>query len=70
MKTANLSSKRSNHASVLVAVLAMLAIMFILFTVNSKTLTALSREVDALDKRQTNRLATIRAQTTTAGPQQ
>ena len=48
----------------------MLAIMFVLFTVNNKTLSRLSRELDALDKQQTNRLATVRAQSTTVTPPQ
>ncbi|MGZ4974729.1 MAG: hypothetical protein ACXWBP_00130 [Limisphaerales bacterium] len=70
MKTsfATFPPTRKRRASVLIAVLAMLAIMFILFTVNSKTLTRLSREVDALDKKQTNHLATVRAQATTVTP--
>ena len=72
MKTsfATFPRTRQRRASVLIAVLAMLAIMFVLFTVNSKTVPRLSREVDALDKKQTNRLATVRVQSTTVTPPQ
>ncbi len=72
MKTsfATIPQTRKRRASALIAILTMLAIMFVLFTVNSKTLTRLSRELDALDKQQTNRLATVRAQSTTVTPPQ
>jgi hypothetical protein len=65
MKTSigNLEPRKRRRGSALIAVLAMLAIMFVLFTVNNKALIRLSREVDALDKRQTQRLAHTRAPT-------
>lgn len=71
MKT-SLGYRRQAHnkGSALIAILTMLAIMFVLFTVNSKTLTRLSREVDALDKKQTNRLATVHLQPPTSTQQQ
>jgi hypothetical protein len=61
MKIKAAQSRRDGSA--LIAVLAMLAIMFTLFTVNSRTLRRLSREVDALDKKQTVRLTHAHAQT-------
>lgn len=72
MKTSiiNRPQARADKGSALIAILTMLAIMFVLFTVNSKTLTRLSREVDALDKKQTNRLATVRVSAPTVTPQQ
>jgi hypothetical protein len=72
MKTSlkNFSPKQKPDASVLIAVLGMLAIMFVLFTVNSSTLNRLSREVDALNRRQTNHLATINAPVKSTKPQQ
>ena len=51
----------TNRASAILAVLLMLAIMFTLFTINGKVLKRLGQEVDALNKQQTNRLATITA---------
>jgi hypothetical protein len=64
------ATTRANKGSALIAILTMLSIMFVLFTVNSSTLRRLSREVDTLDKRQTNHLATIRLHATTAVPTQ
>lgn len=61
---------RSSLGSALIAVLAMLAIMFILFTVNSKTLLRLSREVDVVNKHQTNHWATLSTPTPTSAAKQ
>jgi hypothetical protein len=61
---------RNTRASVLIAVLAILAITFVLFTVNSKTLIRLSREVDAVNKRQTNHWLTVSAQNTAPAAKQ
>jgi hypothetical protein len=53
---------RSNHqqqGSALIAMLVILGIMFTLFTINGKTLKRFSQHVDALNRQQTNHLATV-----------
>ncbi len=51
------STRSKRRGSVLLIIVMMLAIMFIFFTVNAKILQGLRRDVDAIDKRQTKRLA-------------
>ena len=58
MRTTQLKSGRA-LGSALIAMLAILGIMFTLFTINAKTLKRLSQHVDALNRQQTNHLATV-----------
>jgi hypothetical protein len=57
MKVARLN--HGKQGSALIAMLAILGIMFTLFTINSSTLKRLSRHVDALNRQQTNHLASV-----------
>jgi predicted PurR-regulated permease PerM len=52
-------ARNGRQASALIAMLTILGIMFILFAINGKTLKRLSQHVDALNRQQTNHLATV-----------